>query len=199
MRSFSRALLALAFVTPSVTSCRCAWTRDEAPARDVPWERETPAVPLPVPPLGTGIDIARSTVKLTPEKVRLGRWLFFDGRLSKDGTVSCATCHRPSRTFSGVSFTVDRAMSIPVPSGGTGRGTAGVSLSHGTSRAGASSRVQAQRHDVTLGVTKARASSARLNERISPPSYDTVTPRVRFERGRSDRFLDASPPPRPAE
>ncbi len=100
MRSFSRALLTLAFVTPSVTSCRAAWTRNEAPARDAPWERETPAVPLPAPPLGTGIDFARSKVKLTPEKVRLGRWLFFDGRLSRDGTISCATCHRPEHAFS---------------------------------------------------------------------------------------------------
>jgi cytochrome c peroxidase len=32
--------------------------------------------------------------------VRLGRWLFFDPRLSADGTVSCATCHRPENAFS---------------------------------------------------------------------------------------------------
>jgi cytochrome c peroxidase len=31
----------------------------------------------------------------TPDRVRLGRWLFFDRRLSADGSVSCATCHRP--------------------------------------------------------------------------------------------------------
>ena len=37
---------------------------------------------------------------LTSEKVALGRQLFFDRRLSRDGTVSCATCHNPNRAFS---------------------------------------------------------------------------------------------------
>jgi cytochrome c peroxidase len=46
------------------------------------------------------VDLARSRVHLTPEKVRLGRWLFFDPRLSADGSVSCATCHRPEHAFS---------------------------------------------------------------------------------------------------
>lgn len=32
---------------------------------------------------------------LTDAKVRLGAQLYFDGRLSKDGTVSCASCHDP--------------------------------------------------------------------------------------------------------
>ncbi|HXG92829.1 MAG TPA: cytochrome c peroxidase [Blastocatellia bacterium] len=36
---------------------------------------------------------------VTPEKVELGRELFFDKRLSADGTVSCATCHDPKLAF----------------------------------------------------------------------------------------------------
>src|SRR5690242_10679928 len=32
---------------------------------------------------------------ITPAKVELGRQLFFDARLSADGSVSCATCHNP--------------------------------------------------------------------------------------------------------
>src|SRR5260370_17054368 len=36
----------------------------------------------------------------TPEKIALGQKLFFDGRLSADGTVACATCHDPARAFS---------------------------------------------------------------------------------------------------
>lgn len=36
----------------------------------------------------------------TPEKVALGRQLFFDGRLSRDNKVSCASCHDPSKGFS---------------------------------------------------------------------------------------------------
>jgi cytochrome c peroxidase len=36
----------------------------------------------------------------TPEKVALGRKLFFDKRLSSDNSVSCASCHDPSHGFS---------------------------------------------------------------------------------------------------
>ena len=35
----------------------------------------------------------------TPEKIDLGQKLFFDGRLSADGTVACSTCHDPARAF----------------------------------------------------------------------------------------------------
>ena len=35
----------------------------------------------------------------TPEKIALGEKLFFDGRLSANGSVACATCHDPSRAF----------------------------------------------------------------------------------------------------
>ncbi len=35
----------------------------------------------------------------TPEKVELGKKLFFDRRLSGDGTMSCATCHIPDLAF----------------------------------------------------------------------------------------------------
>jgi cytochrome c peroxidase len=35
----------------------------------------------------------------TPEKIALGHRLFFDGRLSADGTVACSTCHDPRRAF----------------------------------------------------------------------------------------------------
>src|SRR5208283_4154252 len=35
----------------------------------------------------------------TPEKIALGQTLFFDRRLSGDGTMSCATCHIPELAF----------------------------------------------------------------------------------------------------
>ena len=35
----------------------------------------------------------------TPEKIELGKKLFFDRRLSGDGTMSCATCHMPEHAF----------------------------------------------------------------------------------------------------
>jgi cytochrome c peroxidase len=34
-----------------------------------------------------------------PQAARLGQLLFFDARFSKDGKVSCSTCHPPSRSF----------------------------------------------------------------------------------------------------
>ncbi len=37
---------------------------------------------------------------LTAEKIELGRRLFHDRRLSRDGTISCASCHDPKRAFS---------------------------------------------------------------------------------------------------
>lgn len=36
---------------------------------------------------------------VTPEKIELGRRLYYDKRLSADGTVSCATCHDPEKGF----------------------------------------------------------------------------------------------------
>ena len=36
---------------------------------------------------------------LTPEKVALGEALYFDKRLSRDGAISCATCHDPATAF----------------------------------------------------------------------------------------------------
>jgi cytochrome c peroxidase len=37
--------------------------------------------------------------KMTPERVALGKKLYFDTRLSRDGSVSCATCHDVTRGF----------------------------------------------------------------------------------------------------
>lgn len=38
--------------------------------------------------------------KLTEQGVLLGKMLFYDGALSKDGTQSCASCHRQEHAFS---------------------------------------------------------------------------------------------------
>lgn len=39
-------------------------------------------------------------VEEIPAALRLGRWLFFDARLSRRGNISCATCHNPQRGWS---------------------------------------------------------------------------------------------------
>jgi cytochrome c peroxidase len=40
-----------------------------------------------------------SPVTLRPARIALGQKLFFEPRLSGDGTVACATCHDPARAF----------------------------------------------------------------------------------------------------
>jgi cytochrome c peroxidase len=91
-----RRTLALALPLLLAAACRGA---PVAPGDDAALlEADNPLRPLPAPPLGIELDLARLGV--TPEKVRLGRWLFHDVRLSGDGTVSCATCHRVASAFS---------------------------------------------------------------------------------------------------
>jgi hypothetical protein len=70
-----------------------------------------PPIPKPGPlaqsrslkQIGTPADQTRAAIPAdnpqTPEKVALGEKLFFDGRLSADGTVACATCHDPAQAF----------------------------------------------------------------------------------------------------
>jgi cytochrome c peroxidase len=71
-----------------------------APAREPVWEADNPIKPLPEPPLGIDSTFEELEDPPTPETVRLGRWLFYDTRLSEDETISCATCHRPEHAFS---------------------------------------------------------------------------------------------------
>jgi cytochrome c peroxidase len=55
--------------------------------------------PPPPPPFGLPPVSWPEDNPYTPEKAALGAWLFFDKRLSSDGSVSCASCHDPSRAF----------------------------------------------------------------------------------------------------
>ena len=65
------------------------------------WERENPIKPPAPPPLG--MEVFFEDVKPpSPASVRLGRWLFYDTRLSADNTVACASCHKPEFAFSEV-------------------------------------------------------------------------------------------------
>jgi cytochrome c peroxidase len=65
-----------------------------------PWDAENPIRPLATPPLGMAFYLTQSKDTVLPVRARLGRWLFFDARLSVDGSISCATCHRPAHGFS---------------------------------------------------------------------------------------------------
>ncbi|HEX4227361.1 MAG TPA: cytochrome c peroxidase [Bryobacteraceae bacterium] len=52
-------------------------------------------VPLGLPPVPIPSDDPP-----TAETIALGRKLFYDGKLSKDNTISCASCHNPALAFS---------------------------------------------------------------------------------------------------
>jgi len=51
------------------------------------WDKANPVLPLPAPPLGIDSTLDELPDPPTPERVRLGRWLFYDARLSADGTI----------------------------------------------------------------------------------------------------------------
>jgi cytochrome c peroxidase len=52
-------------------------------------------------PLGLQADAAYipDNNPLSTDKIALGKLLYFDGRLSKDGTIACASCHIPFHGF----------------------------------------------------------------------------------------------------
>ena len=52
------------------------------------------------PPLGLPSVPVPSDNPMTAEKIALGKQLYFDGRLSADNKVSCASCHDPAKGFS---------------------------------------------------------------------------------------------------
>ena len=95
-----RILFALLTVGATFAAVQPAWAQESA------WESANPLKPIPDPPLGVASakyppeKLTELDDPPTPERVRLGRWLFFDKRLSADNTISCATCHQPEHGFS---------------------------------------------------------------------------------------------------
>lgn len=61
------------------------------------------ATPRSIHQVGLPLAATRATIPRdnpqSPEKIALGEKLFFDGRLSVNGTVACSTCHDPARAF----------------------------------------------------------------------------------------------------
>jgi cytochrome c peroxidase len=70
-----------------------AWLDDES-------NHEPLDIGLPLG-LSAGIDQVKGLDEnpLTRAKIELGRQLYFDPRLSKDGTISCASCHDPAEGY----------------------------------------------------------------------------------------------------
>src|SRR5260370_1798030 len=78
---------------------------DEKARSQLPLIPETDplAQPKSVQQVGAPVEMTREKIPAdnpqTPEKISLGQKLFFDRRLSADGTVSCSTCHDPALAF----------------------------------------------------------------------------------------------------
>ena len=63
-------------------------------------ERASPSDQVPLSRLPLGLDSFMPVPvdnPMTAERIALGRELFFNKRLSRDGTVSCASCHHPDK------------------------------------------------------------------------------------------------------
>lgn len=73
-----------------------------------PYEDGNPPFALELPP-GFEPPITPADNPLTDASVRLGKALFFDPRLSVDGTISCASCHLVDHAFSD---TVAKSMGV---------------------------------------------------------------------------------------
>jgi cytochrome c peroxidase len=82
------------FVAGVVTALigACAPPPEEAPA---PTAEATPAASsdVPTPPVAFGVVPVPADNPITPDKVALGRQLYYDSRLSADGSRSCYSCH----------------------------------------------------------------------------------------------------------
>jgi cytochrome c peroxidase len=76
----------LAEKSPPVTAVSLA-AREAKPRVPTAAPLGLPDVPIP------------EGASMTPARVALGRKLFFDRRLSQNGTISCALCHVPSQGF----------------------------------------------------------------------------------------------------
>ena len=83
---------------------------DPAPAAPTPYALSVPAgFPVPVIPADN---------PLTNEGVALGRRLFYEKQLSRDGSMSCGSCHQQSKAF-----TDGRAQAVGIDGGANPRGT----------------------------------------------------------------------------
>ena len=66
-----------------------AWATSTDPEADLLRRAQEMFKPLPA-------DFSEPGRPLSPERIALGRTLFFDPRISLDGTSSCARCHQPA-------------------------------------------------------------------------------------------------------
>ncbi|MEY2520053.1 MAG: cytochrome c peroxidase [Verrucomicrobiota bacterium] len=100
-----RVLIGVVMVAATVALiCGCDRSAKKASSQ-LPLIPETDplAQPKSLQQLGAPVAMTRAAIPVdnpqTPEKISLGQKLFFDRRLSVNGTVSCSTCHDPALAF----------------------------------------------------------------------------------------------------
>ena len=84
-------------------------TAGEAPGKAPPIPKAGPlARPRSLQQVGLPVELTRTVTPTdnpqTPEKIALGQKLFFEGRLSADGTVACATSPNKSNKMAATLF-----------------------------------------------------------------------------------------------
>lgn len=90
LRLFSSFIL-LAFVIGTLNFIHLRAAQEEQPRSPQAGHAQ---ISLGLPPVATPLDNP-----LTPEKIALGRRLYYDPVLSVNNTVACATCHNPAHAF----------------------------------------------------------------------------------------------------
>jgi cytochrome c peroxidase len=102
-KAFSTAVVACVFEL-MVVACSDRRNTATQTATQPPIPKAGPlAQPRSLQQVGLPVELTQAVIPpdnpQTPAKIALGRQLFFEGRLSADGTVACASCHDPERAF----------------------------------------------------------------------------------------------------
>ena len=97
-------LLVIVAYESAITANRSVEVSPQAERGPGPIPPDSPlARPQSLRQTGVSVEATRDSVPRdnpqTAEKIALGEKLFFEGRLSVDGTVACSTCHDPARAF----------------------------------------------------------------------------------------------------
>ena len=80
---------AVVFLLVATTAARIVWAQGDKAEAGLLKDAQAAFDPLPK-------DAGTREFPVTPDRVKLGRMLFFDPRISADGTGSCVRCHQPS-------------------------------------------------------------------------------------------------------
>jgi cytochrome c peroxidase len=102
MKRFLILALMVAGIVTLIFGCE-RWAKKASSKLPPTSETDPLAQPKSLQQVGVPVEMTRAAIPpdnpQTPEKISLGQKLFFERRLSVDGTVSCSTCHEPQLAF----------------------------------------------------------------------------------------------------